>query len=64
MAHPQCALGRVQINEMDAEQVKRDGWQKQRILVVAEDDRRLDFVERELVRQIGDRLYGETRRGA
>jgi hypothetical protein len=31
--------------------------------VVAEQDERLDFLERELVRRIGDRLYGERRRG-
>ena len=38
--------------------VKRDGWREQHILVVNEADERLDFVERELVRRLGERLYG------
>ncbi len=44
---------------MDPEAFKRRGWREQRILVVAESDKRLDFLERELVRRIGERLYGE-----
>ncbi len=40
------------------DQVKRDGWQEQGVLVVAEDDQRLSWPERELVRQIGVKLYG------
>ena len=42
----------------DAEQVKRDGWQAQGVLVIAEDDQRLTWPERELVRQLGAKLYG------
>lgn len=42
----------------DAEQVKRDGWHEQGVLVVAEDDPRLTWPERELVKQLGARLYG------
>ena len=45
------------------ENIKREGWRDQHILVVAEDDQRLDFVEREFVRQLGERLYGEKPRG-
>jgi len=47
----------------DPEVIKRDGWREQRVLVIADSDERLDFVERELVRRIGERLYGEKRRG-
>jgi hypothetical protein len=47
----------------DLEAVKRDGWLGQHILVVAETDDRLDFVEREFIRRIGERLYGESRKG-
>ena len=43
----------------DAEQVKRDGWHEQRMLVVSLDDPRLTWPERELVRQLGDKLYGK-----
>ena len=43
----------------DAEQVKRDGWHEQRMLAVSLDDQRLTWPERELVRQLGDKLYGQ-----
>ena len=42
----------------DAEQVKREGWQEQGVLVVAENDQRLTWPERELIRQLGRKLYG------
>jgi hypothetical protein len=42
----------------DPEQVKRDGWREQGLLAVSVDDQRLTWPERELVRQLGDRLYG------
>jgi hypothetical protein len=45
------------------EQVKQDGWRGQGVLAVAIDDARLTWPERELVRQLGDRLYGK-REGA
>jgi hypothetical protein len=48
---------------MDTEKVKQDGWQDQGILVIAVDDKRLDFFQRETVKQIGDKLYGTTKRG-
>ena len=41
------------------EQVKHDGWHDRGILVIAEDDRRLTWPERELVRQLGAKLYGK-----
>jgi len=42
----------------DSEQVKQDGWQDQGLLAVSVDDHRLTWPERELVRQLGDKLYG------
>ncbi|MBI2717223.1 MAG: hypothetical protein HYX36_00445 [Rhizobiales bacterium] len=42
----------------DAEQVKQDGWREQNILVVSPEDQRLTWPERELVKQLGERLYG------
>ncbi|MBB6589887.1 hypothetical protein LBW62_03250 [Ralstonia solanacearum] len=53
------ALARTQPEVTDLESFKRQGWREQRILVIAESDARLDFLERELVRRIGERLYGE-----
>ena len=41
------------------DQVKRDGWREQGVLAVAIDDERLTWPERELVRQLGDKLYGK-----
>lgn len=43
----------------DAEQVKREGWLEQGVLVISEDDQRLNWPERELVRQLGAKLYGQ-----
>jgi hypothetical protein len=40
------------------EEIKRDGWKEQGVLVVAEDDQRLTWPERELVKQLGAKLYG------
>ena len=58
-AHPyRCPLNKTQPTAMDLDAIKRSGWQDQHILVVSDRDERLDFVERELVRRIGDRLYG------
>lgn len=45
-----------------AEQVKQDGWRDQGVLVIAIDDQRLTWPERELVRQLGQKLYGPLRR--
>lgn len=40
------------------EHVKRNGWHDQNILVVSVDDQRLTWPERELIRQLGEKLYG------
>ena len=44
------------------EEMKRLGWQAQRVLVIDADDDRLTWPERELVRQLGERLYGKMQR--
>ena len=53
-----CPLGQLQPQATDLAAIKERGWHDQRILVVSADDERLDWMERELVRQIGERLYG------
>ena len=58
-----CSLGRLQPQTTDLETIKQTGWRDQNILVVSEQDDRLDFVEREFVRRIGERLYGGKRHG-
>lgn len=40
------------------EDVKRDGWREQGVLAVSVDDHRLTWPERELVKQLGTKLYG------
>ena len=40
------------------EEVKREGWREQGLLAVSVDDERLSWPERELVRQLGAKLYG------
>ena len=44
------------------DEVKRDGWRRQGVLVIAENDERLSWPERELVRQLGEKLYGDQRK--
>ena len=41
------------------DQVKKDGWKEQGVLAVYVDDNRLTRPECELVRQLGERLYGK-----
>jgi hypothetical protein len=41
------------------DQVKQEGWREQGVLAVSVDDERLSWPERELVRQLGERLYGK-----
>ncbi len=54
-----CPLGRLQPQPVDIEALKQRGWRDQHVLVVNASDERLDFVEREFVRRIGERLYGK-----
>ena len=41
-----------------ADEIKREGWRAHGILVVTAEDGRLTWPERELVHQLGERLYG------
>jgi hypothetical protein len=52
-------LGRHQARPIDVEAEKRVGWRTHGILVIAEKDPRLTWPERELIRQLGVKLYGE-----
>ena len=53
-------LGRLQPQVTDLDAIKEQGWRDQHILVVNAEDTRLDFCERQLVRRIGERLYGKA----
>jgi hypothetical protein len=41
------------------EEVKREGWHEHGILVISEQDQRLTWPERALIRQLGEKLYGK-----
>ena len=41
------------------EEVKREGWHELGILVIDEGDHRLSWPERQLIRQLGERLFGK-----
>ena len=56
-------LGRYQPERIDPEAEKRTGWRQHGILVVAEQDTRLSWPERELIRQLGSKLYGRQAGG-
>lgn len=45
-------------NRRTPEDVKRDGWVEQGLLAVNVEDYRLTWPERELVKQLGEKLYG------
>lgn len=62
-AQYQSPLGCMQGEHIDLDAVKQRGWQEQHILVVSETDARLDYVERQVIRRIGERLYGGRRHG-
>lgn len=47
-------------DRLPAEKIKRDGWREQGILVVSIADKRLTWPEKELLCQIGEKLYGKT----
>lgn len=53
-----CPLGRLQPERKDPERIKRHGWREEDILVISPDDERLDWMERELLKRIGERFYG------
>jgi hypothetical protein len=43
------------------EDVKRHGWREQGLLAVSIEDQRLTWPERELIKQLGEKLYGKSR---
>ncbi len=43
------------------DQVKQEGWLEQGVLAVSVEDERLTWPERELVKQLGEKLYGKLR---
>ena len=62
-SHHEPSRDRHHQTPIDAEAEKRAGWRQHGILVIAEPDPRLTWPERELVRQLGTKLYGQRSEG-
>jgi len=60
-APPRSALGAFIPETMDVEEIKRDGWNDHRILVVRADDARIGWIERQVITQIGEKLFGRRK---
>jgi len=58
---PRFTLARFIPNQMDVEEVKADGWNDHRILVVGADDTRINWMERQVIEQMGERLFGRRK---
>jgi len=56
---PRCLLGSIQPVQMDAEEIKRDAWNNQGILVLSIHDERLNWVDVELVKRLGEKVFGK-----
>ncbi len=56
-----CNLGRMQPKQIDAEKIKREAWGNDGILVVKVDDERLSWPEKELIKQIGNKIYNNKK---
>jgi hypothetical protein len=59
---PRSCLANLQGPTINAEGAKVYGWNIYGILVVSKNDDRLNWPERELVRQLGEKLYGREHR--
>ena len=53
----QTPLGRMQSKTIDPEKLKKQGWKESGILVVNVNDDRLNWPEKEIIKQIGTKIY-------
>jgi len=58
---PKCALGRLIPETFDVDKLKEDAWRDHRILVISADDPRIGWIERQVIEQIGEKLYRDRR---
>ncbi|MBF0629297.1 MAG: hypothetical protein HQL91_13860 [Magnetococcales bacterium] len=56
---PRSCLARFIPDRMDVEQQKRTGWRDHGILVVATNDPRLGWPEREMINHLASKLFGQ-----
>ena len=57
--NPQSPLGAIQPLPMDVEGIKSSAWRDQSILVISRHDVRLGWDEAQMIKNLGDRLYGD-----
>ena len=50
-------LAKLQNEKIDYEKIKKQGWEQNGILVINVDDERLSWPEKEIIKQIGNRIY-------
>ena len=55
---PRSSLSRFVPERMDVEREKRHGWNNHGILVVAMEDERLGWPEKEMVKHLATKLFG------
>ena len=60
---PRCPLGKLIPDTIDTESLKHDAWSLHHILVVSADDPRINWIERQILQAIGERLFGRVRYG-
>jgi len=56
-----CPLGKHQQTPMDVDAIKAEGWRNDGILVVNVDSLKLNWIERQFIQNIGDKLYGKRK---
>ena len=56
--NPKCALAKLIPETKDIEEIKHSAWNNQGILVINVNDDRLNWYERQLVKQLGEKIYG------
>ncbi len=57
----QCPLGQIQPKKLDPEKIKRKGWLEDGILVINLKTVKLAWNEKELLKTIGNKLYGKKK---
>lgn len=53
----QSPLGKIQAKQIDQEKIKKQAFENDGILVININDERLNWPEKEIIKQIGNRIY-------
>lgn len=58
-SRPRSPLGVIQPLPMDTEGIKAAAWREQSILIISRHDVRLGWEEAQMVKHLGERIYGK-----